>query len=401
VRADEEAEEAAAPRGPLGLWECVAIGMESQPAISAAQSAYDAALAGQSGINGLRFAGLLAKDLPVRRQQAAWGVNATSAAVGLAESETRYAVIRTFYTVMYAHQQLKLLDHIIENLSASKKTAEDFSGVADSKVTKTDVLVFGTYLARLQAKRAQAKWGMQKAIAALREAMGFHGDCPLELIEAPFPDLVQEITCKDVVALAMDRRGELVQANSAEQMTAWEIEAQRRLRFKKRTPTFAAGVDVHARPIPQGHANDEYWPGAIGIEEPGALVGKRGDRIDRQAALHDRAVAVVEKTQNLVALDAEAAFYKWKDAADRVRALAEGRRQVTEAAAIAEKRFRTAKGGLAANEHIRTVTLREETISLYIDALYLHALSLAGLERVTAGGIKPTYAGTPIAFVRP
>src|SRR5438445_7432536 len=83
---------------PLNLNDCVGIGLERQPAIAAARYSYGAAAAAQQGINGLpAFAGLLSRDLPVRRQQAEWGVNIAAAAVDLAQWEKRYAVARNFY----------------------------------------------------------------------------------------------------------------------------------------------------------------------------------------------------------------------------------------------------------------------------------------------------------------
>jgi hypothetical protein len=42
-------------------------------------------------------------------------------------------------------------------------------------------------------------------------------------------------------------------------------------------------------------------------------------------------------------------------------------------------------------EVIRARTLQESVQSQYNEALYLHALALAGLERVTAGGFVPAF----------
>src|SRR5262249_55564665 len=98
ARGDEPAAGQPAAR-QLGLEECIGLGQESQPAIAAAQSSYGAALAGQRGVDNLRFAGLLSHDIAVRRQQACWGVNIAAAGVQLAELETRYSVIRMYFTV--------------------------------------------------------------------------------------------------------------------------------------------------------------------------------------------------------------------------------------------------------------------------------------------------------------
>ena len=72
------ADEPAVAARQLALQDCIALAEENQPAIAAAQSSYGAALAGQRGLENLRFAGLLSRDLHVRRQEAAWGVNSPS-----------------------------------------------------------------------------------------------------------------------------------------------------------------------------------------------------------------------------------------------------------------------------------------------------------------------------------
>src|SRR5262245_2220603 len=379
-----------AKTGPMSLADCLAVGMDRQPAIAAARASYGAALAGQEGVEGLKFAGILSKELSIRKHQSAWGVNIAAAGVELAEWETRYAVIRTYFTVMYAYQQGNLLDRIIAELVESRKAADTFRQEKGANVSETDVLMFDTQISRLKARRAEAKWGMQKALSALREAMGFTDECPLLVIETPFPDLVEDITCKEVTGFAVNRRGELVQALSAEQLTAYEIEAQRLQRFKPKGQTFGIGSDVHSRPIPQGIANSEYRPGAIGLEMPMYLIGRRAQRINHAWELHDRAGAVVDKTRGLIILEAEVSFYKWKEAAERVEHLRKARETGEDAATRAKKRFGDAKGKIPADEVMRATTAKEETLSLYIEALYLHALSLAGLERVTSGGLRFT-----------
>src|SRR5262249_53572769 len=82
--------------------------------------------------------------------------------------------------------------------------------------------------------------------------------------------------------------------------------------------TFAAVADVHARPIPQGVQNTEYRPGAVGLDMPGTLAGHRADRVERARDLSARAGAVVDKTRNLIALEAEDAYFKWLEAARKV-----------------------------------------------------------------------------------
>ena len=388
------AAQAAEPLGgrPLNLNDCVAIGLERQPAIAAARYSYGAAAAAQQGINGLpAFAGLLSRDLPTRREQASWGVNIAAAAVDLAKWETRYAVARNFYSVMYAHTQGDLLDKVVQKLKAARDKAQTFLEdpnikVKDLKVSDLDIKNLDVLIATYQARQMEASVGLKKAIAALREAMAVD-DCPLVLIQAPLEVSIIELECRQVTALALERRGEMVQVNSALQVTNLEIEAQRRLFFKMQTKTFASASDVHSKPIPQGIANGEYRPGAIGLEMPVFMVGKRSDRVDRAEQFHGRATSVVDKTQNLVVLDAEIAFYNWEQAVGRIKHLEQARKVAVDYSSLANKRFLESNGKMAPDELVRARTLEEQTLATYNEALYAHLLALAALERVTAGGI--------------
>src|SRR5262249_29760020 len=61
------------------LQDCLAIARSSQPSLSAAASSLAAAQTAQYGLNRLPGGRIFARDLPVRREQAALGVNAASA----------------------------------------------------------------------------------------------------------------------------------------------------------------------------------------------------------------------------------------------------------------------------------------------------------------------------------
>src|SRR5262249_44467777 len=156
--------------------------------------------------------------------------------VELAQWETRYAINRNFYSVMYAHTQGDLLDKVVQKLKAARDKTKTFLEdpkikVKDLKVSDLDIKNLDVLIATYEAKQIEAKVGLKKAIAALREAMGVD-DCPLVLIEASLDVALIEIECRQVVALALERRGEMIQVQSALQVTNLEIEAQRRLCLK-------------------------------------------------------------------------------------------------------------------------------------------------------------------------
>jgi hypothetical protein len=85
------------------LESCLSVALSQQPALAAARASLAAAESGRRGIDSLpRFAVLFSPDVPIRRQQACIGVGIAAAGLQQAEWETRYAVARTYYSVLFA-----------------------------------------------------------------------------------------------------------------------------------------------------------------------------------------------------------------------------------------------------------------------------------------------------------
>lgn len=374
---------------PLRLAACIDLGMTNQPALKASQASLASAQSGARGLNNLPpGAGLLSPDLRIRRQQACLGVGIAEAGLMQTEWETRYAVTRNYYSVQYARLQSNLVKGLVERLDDAKKKLETLvkNPGKDVKVTRLDVNVLEINLEIVKRKAAQAKYGELTALAALREAMGVSLDFPLNVALNDLPPLVTELDKSALIDMALTGRGEMAQAASANRLTELEISAQSRLFFKIQTKTFASGADVHARPIPQGEANDHYRPSALGIEMPIYLVGPRRDRIQRARDLNDRANAVVEKTYNLIALEVEATYFKWAEAVDNLQGLNLANKKANENWNAIQDGFNSGK--VSAEEYLRARGLVDQTQALYNEALYHHALALAAMERVTAGGYR-------------
>jgi outer membrane protein TolC len=381
---------AAAENGAMTLDDCVSLGLGSQPALAAAQASLAASQSGYQAMQNLRFAALLSKDIPIRRQQACLGIVINSAALQQAEWETRYAITRNFFSVIYAREQEKVLRSAVEKLKKAHADAEKLlkSDDVNIKITKIDVDMLALNVAQYQAKMYEATIGIDRARAALREAIGVGRDYPLKLAEASLPAPVYEINLDQMIDLAWERRGEMVQASTALQVTELEIQAQGKTR-KPAAKTFAAAGDVHVTPVPQGIRNSEYQPGAIGLDFPPYLAGHKRDRVRRAQDLSDRAAAVVEKTQNLVALEVEASYLKWKEAIEKIKELDKTPKLVKSIADLVQKRFEDGKATGA--EYLQARTLSEQVRAQRNEAYYMHALGLAALERVTAGGYRPPY----------
>ncbi len=386
-------ESAGGPAPRYSLDDCLKLGMAHQPALAAARASLGAAEAGLDGVNGLpRIAALLSRDLPVRRQQACLGVTIAAAGLEQAQWETRYAVTRNYFSVLYARQQDEVLESVVGKLQRAHERAQKLvgTGAADIKLTRIDVDLLALNLEFVRAKKVETEVGAEKAKAALREAIGLGCNVPFDVAKGSLPAPVANLDRDEMIKMALSRRGEIVEAESAAQVTALEVRAQSRVILRPKVNTFAAAADVHARPIPQGVANTEYRPGAIGLEVPGMLVGRRGDRVARAQEYQNRAAAVVDKTHNLIALEVEAAYLKWKEASEKIRRLEKTPNLARKIAEDVVKRF---DGGNASGEElIRARTLEDQAQAQLNEALYMHALALAALERVTAGGYRPTYA---------
>jgi outer membrane protein TolC len=379
---------AAAPP-PLTLDECLALTTNKQPALAAARASLAAAEDGRQALDNLPlFARALSRELPIRKEQACLGVTIANALLLQAEWEARYAVTRNFFSITYARMQLKLLTDVLEDLDKARKKTEKLlkAGNPDFKVTQLDLDLFDVNIDILKARQAEARVGVDRAFAALREAIGIGPDYPLDIVHAELPPRVASLDRAALIQLALSNRGEIVQANAARTVTALEVDAQASHLFGLKVDTFGRAADIHAQPIPQGQANGEYRPGAIGLEMPNTLVGKRGDRVARASDLSQRATAVVDKAFNLVALETDSNYLKWLEARDRYDKLAG---VLPKAQTLKVRSYKRLEDGNAPGaEYIQTATLVDQIQAQKNEQLYLHALALAALERVTAGGYR-------------
>jgi outer membrane protein TolC len=378
------------------LADCIRIGLEQQPALAAHRASLAAAETGRQALERMHLAGLLARDLPVRKQQAALGVTIASAGLHQAEWETRYAVTRTYLSVLYAREQQKVADDVVSNLQFYHDRVSELVKKGESREwTTSTVDKIAIYLKLAETRRAEASRGAERALAALREAMGVGPHCVLQLADTRLPDVRTTLARDQVICEAVARRGEMIQALSASEVTRLEIDAQGKSHMPT-VRTFAAVSDIHARPIPQGVQNTEYRPGAVGLDMPGTLAGHRSSRVERARDLSARADAVVEKTRNLVTLEAEDAYLKWVEADRKVAQTREGAEAGIRLAKHTREDFRSGQK-VKIEDLLTNEVLVGQVLAAHNEARYQYALALAALERITAGGIQAGFVPSSAA----
>lgn len=374
----------------LGLAECVQLALERQPALAASRASLAAALAQNRGLNDLKAPPILAgRELPTRRKQAAAGIVIAEAGVLQAEWETIYAAKRMYYAVLYANEQNKLAKEVVENLRFYLTRVKEQVEKGESREWSTSTVdKIAIYVGLAETRQAEAARGMERAAAALREAMGVGPDFCFHLRDEGLPNHSVEV-CRDaIVQLALGRRGELVQVTHALDVFNLEVDAQAASCMPV-TRTFAAGSDLHARPIPQGVMNGEYRPGAVGLEMPPNMAGTRSARIERAKHFAARASAVVDKTRGLIALEAEDVYLRWLESSRKAAQTREAAGSAARLATSTRKDFLSSTN-VKMEDILMNEVLASQAQSSYNEARFQLAIALAALERVTAGGFCAT-----------
>lgn len=380
----------------LDLYACRQIGLERQPAVAAARATLEAAAARSHAVDNLRVPTCLARDLPIRRKQAALGVVIAEAGVTRAEGDTIYGVTFSYLSSAYAVAQRQVARNAIAGLRiVDQRVREVVKGGLSRNVTKDDVEKTGIRLLRAQARLEEAVQGEQRALSALREAMGLGPDCLFSLADARLPDANPAVDLHTILALALERRGELAQAVNAAQVTGLEVDAQAARLLSPSVRTFAANSDIHSQPVPAGMYEDNYRPGAVPPEMPTQISGSRSARVEQAQAYSARAGALADKTRGLVALEAEQAFYRWQEATKREEQYARAAERAEKQAKEVQDRFMTdiAPGSVDSVLYFQQLS-NEMQVEANL-ARYQKLLALAALERVTAGGFNPGFTPQP------
>ncbi|MBY0230484.1 MAG: TolC family protein [Gemmataceae bacterium] len=385
LRADPPAGLPALPaaKAKTTLGWCIAMAQGNQPRLAAARASLASAEKVAEGLEALRAPDLIVPELPFRREQSALGVGAARAALAQAERHAAWAVTRAWLAAGYARSQEKVADGVVERLAALRDAAKQQLDDGARDVSANDVDRATVYLNLAETRRTEARQGVKRALASLREAIGAGPDLELDGDAGNVPDAKAEPALDRVLGAALAAREELVLADSFAQIVCLESKAQA-TSLRKRMETFAAGADIHAPMVPQESRDGEYRPGALQPEMPILLVGPKAQRVERAKALYARAAAGAAVARNLIALEAEDAFLRWQQAAKQAA-------QAKEAAEAADRLADNLRKDFLAMQKVRAeeVTTAQVTAATargqLNEYLYRKASALADLERATAG----------------
>ena len=367
------------------------IALEKQPAVHAAHDSLAAAEARCRAVANLRVPTIIQRDLPIRRHQASLGVTIAQGGVTYAEWEAVYAVTRNYFSMMYAREQLEVADKGIANLKDLKEAVDEIVKTGSrADVTTRHQEKLAIFMQLSQGRRQDAVSGIERATAALYEAMGVGPECGIVSATGKLPIFNITVNHDEILSLALSRRGEMIQAGTASEVVGCEVAAQgKSCMFQAKT--FASASDIHAQQVPQGVHNGEYRPGALSLEMPALMVGSKHARVEEASALHARAGAVVEKTRNLITLEAEDAFSKWQEATNKASQLQAAADAADKLQSSVKEDFKQPGAKISVDDVLNAGLLASQARLQANESVYQQLLALTALERITAGGFAPGF----------
>lgn len=391
--ASAQSSPSALPERPLRLSDCLAISEERQPSLQVARARLAAAQSKLASLESLDGPVVrLRHDLPLRRQQARLGIDAAAADLARLETENRYVVSRAYLSVLYARAQRSVLDDLTGDLEYLRERIRSSVEKNDRpEWTAATVDLITLYLRRTEAKRAEADRGIALSLAAVREALGLEPSVCLNIADEPIPQPAVKVCRADIIAAAVARRGEVIEASLASEAAAVEIDVQAARHRRGPVNTFAAAADLHAKHVPQPIYGEDFRPGGIPLAMPSVLAGPRSGRVQTAQNLSVQAAAVAHKTRNLAILEAEEAYYVWEEWSQKVVFLREADKIATRLGRELHDQFRGSLKGLI-ETLVPESLLAAQTRTDYNEALFRQAIALAALERVTGGAFCAGFA---------
>ena len=365
-----------------------ATAVQNQPSVAAAHASLNGAELKAEAVNRIKLGALIARDVPVRKKQAALGVSIAAATVQTAECDARNAATFSYLAVLFAREQQKTIADSKVRLNDLKDLIKSSAEKGRRDVFKDEqTALVDSVLTLLEGRAEDATAGEQRALAALREALGLGPDCPIDVIGNKLPDLQTKVDRDVIVQLALSRRGEIIQATSAERVFCLEVDAQGRILFSP-ARTFASGGDIHATPLGVGSFDPDYKPGPLAEEMSVTLTGSRHSRQEQAQAYHERSEAVSEKTRNLIGLEAADAWLRWKqfdESAPKQEKAAQGLENYSDD--LSKNKFNPDKAGYPGIDDLVNAGLRTTLIRVDANlANFRRLTALANLERVSGGG---------------
>lgn len=374
------------------LEEAVKVALERQPSVQAARQSLNAAIVARESANS-HLSILTGPIASVRRKQADLGVAIAQAALEEAELQTVHAVTRSYVTVIYAQDQLKVASEFSDRMKRLRDSTENSLKAGSKFVKEADLDRIDTYSLVAQARRTEAEHGIARAKASLREAIGVGCDVDFDFSADNLEKYYEAVTkhcakhaaefcSKKCTDTALCGRPESNTAALFAALANLEIEAQS-LTIHPQAKTFAAYADIHNLVVPATRINGTYQPGGLAQEMPVFLAGHRSSRMAQAAQLANRAAAVRDKVAGLIALEVEDACQRLKQEEGQIKLLRQAVEKAEKNVENGRAAYTNQQGGI--DNWLEAEGVAAQVRSQLNEALFRYAAALASLQKATAG----------------
>jgi outer membrane protein TolC len=337
-------------------------------------------------------------------ERAEIGQRASELQVTRTEQLTRFHVAQAYYSILLVLDQYRVVERAERHAKNTGRLAQSLYDEGDTSITSVDTLRASTFQNLYGEQRVGLARSYERAYAALKLAMGFEQSFDFMIVDRGLGFSPVEFSSDEVIAAALARRPEIVQARLGMQAAAW----QRRGAQAEYAPdvvafaSFSTISDDASFPNPN---DSEEWSAGVGASLPLFVGGRRTAQVRQahftQAQARDR----YNQARQFVTQEAQDAYLEYREMLERSQAALEAANDAEQALSDLNRRYQSNLGAdLDFSKHfedeLTTSFLTVASWTRYYQALYGHQLALARLQLVTAA--DEPYGTTPSeAILRP
>jgi outer membrane protein TolC len=286
---------------------------------------------------------------------------------------TSYSVLRSVQLAGVAAAQVTALAEHVRNAEAMEE-----AGV----VAHFDVVQARTELSRAQEQLITAQTAIEQVKAQLRQILSLPQDTPLNVSEAPPPEM-PEAELPQLIDIAQANRPEVDSAEASLRIAR----LNRKLAGKELAPSIAL-TGQYTRQTAGGFSGDEYsWQIGVMAEKPIFDGGVKRGKVTSAEARVESAELQLQQTKEQTALEVVQAFLSVQEAQERITTAQQGLVEARERRRMAQLRYRE---GLAAGiEVIDADTALAAAQANLVNAEYDRQLAVTQLRTALGIMVEP------------
>lgn len=321
-------------------------------------------------------------------QRAQIGCRATKLDVVRTRQLTQFNVSQAYYSILLVSEQYRIVSVAEGHAKAVELLAQSLLDEGDVAVTNVDVLRAGTFRHLYGEQRAGLARLRQRAIAALKLAMGMEQSCELQIADQELTFTPVELANEEIIAAALAHRPEVQQARLGMKAAAWQRKAAC-AELKPDVVAFASFSTINDDANFPNPNDSEEWSAGVSAELPLYVGGRRMAQIRQASHACAQARDRFNQACQFVTQEAQDAYLEYREMAERKTAAGQAADDAENAvkdlqAMFAADLISDSKYPKYFEDSLTTRFLTVAAQTRYYQALFGYELALARLRLVTA-----------------